>query len=78
MKLQQKFREKGENHHITYNDDYSEINYYFTNDVDPQTITDYIINSELYCAMYQLFTKENHGEWMIHTSIYNSKTNKLV
>lgn len=78
QQLKEEFEKLGDNYSVTYNTDYTEIDFYFSKDLSVDDAVNYIMNAEIYCAMHQLFSDSANSEWKVSVNIYNSETGELV
>lgn len=68
----------GENYSITYNTDFTEIDFYFSKDLRESTAAYYISLAEVYSAMHQLFSGTAEDSWYFSARIFNAINGNLV
>lgn len=77
-KMADDFTKAGENYKLIFDDNFTSIGFHFSADANVKLITSYVMNSEVHCAMYQLFKQDKGDDWKVSVAVYNSKNGKLV
>lgn len=74
--MQDEIKKQDERYKIEVNDDYSELDFYYDQNLDIKMVTALVFGTETYSAYHQIFS--DREDWFTTINIYNCDTGKLV